>query len=712
MWFAPATKQGFCNVANPVIPKYVFVVDWQDQRAPLPPDHVNAVTPIDFDFNYGAQLFDYYRMVGLNGAIRIHDPQGLLDPLTHDKTSTRYRELSVPHRFWMYALDSQPPDLTVRAHGFAVVDRRPDKDHARIRLVSREFVRLRDDIIAGRFNTYAVIPDIPDVRRPSVRRPASEARVNNITVDGFNDSFTSARLTVYFKDGDADPVTGEPGFHVDNVYVRWAGATNGSVTLQVAASPHSFEIPVTPGGVYVVEADIDPELTLPHVTAPFTVPTGDVTAPPSITLSVTRTHNTASIIASVSNAPEGNQQVTFTIGTQTRTSGVSLTGIATAQFSNLQPSTTYEVTATLDNSDASRSQSFTTTAAPTDPGAPDPETPVTTVDPQIEIDAASFSVQHVLGNRIRITGRVTDINNAGGNVNNIQIFQTYRLATSNTPIGLAGTRTNTAGEFTSDHAITDPSDQPYLIVAVTEGGGQPVTRTFSFTTSTIAPTATLDTLTAAATGATTATFTAVVSNPTSAGTVWFRYRRRGTASWVTNAVARPAGQGIVTRNVTGLTPSTTYDVQASIASASTLFTRSAFFTTGTVRVPMSIVFAAASGIGETSATVTVRLQNVPSGVTPQISFRVGGRTYAQLATLSQFAGWSATFNVTGLTANTPYVFIVTARAGIETDTDGVSFTTDAPIVVVREASITSLSVTPAQTAARATHLPNLSLIHI
>ena len=89
-------------MVNPVIPKYVFVVDWQDTRTQLPFDHPNAVTPIDFDVNYGAQLFDFSRMVGLRGAVRIHDPQGLLDPLTHDKASTRYRELSAPHRFWMY----------------------------------------------------------------------------------------------------------------------------------------------------------------------------------------------------------------------------------------------------------------------------------------------------------------------------------------------------------------------------------------------------------------------------------------------------------------------------------------------------------------------------------------------------------------------------------------------------------------------------------
>ena len=65
--------------------------------------------------------------------------------------------------------------------------------------------------------------------------------------------------------------------------------------------------------------------------------------------------------------------------------------------------------------------------------------------------------------------------------------------------------------------------------------------------------------------------------------------------------------------------------------------------------------------------------------------------------VSQFAGRSATFNVTGLTAGTPYVFVVTARAGIETDTDGVSFTTDAPIVVTREASITNFFVVPSET---------------
>ena len=68
-----------------------------------------------------------------------------------------------------------------------------------------------------------------------------------------------------------------------------------------------------------------------------------------------------------------------------------------------------------------------------------------------------------------------------------------------------------------------------------------------------------------------------------------------------------------------------------------------------------------------------------------------GRTYSQLATLSQFAGWSATFNVTGLTAGRRYSFTVTARAGIETDTATVAINTPQPVASVVEPAILSLS---------------------
>ena len=674
-------------MVNPVIPKYVFVVDWQDTRTQLPFDHPNAVTPIDFDVNYGAQLFDFSRMVGLRGVIRIHDPQGLLDPLTHDKASTRYRELSVPHRFWMYCLDAQPPDTTARLHGFAVIDRRPDKDHAQLRLVSREFVRLRETVTVPRFNTYRVVTQPTISRRTTATRPQTEARVNSIIVDGFNEAGTEANVTVYFKDGDPDPVTSTPGFHVETIFVDWDGTTAGSRSFAVDASPHSFTIPVTPGGVYVARADIEQDLPKPAVTPQFTVPTLEDSQPTSISLRVTAAVDSVSIIASVVNPPEGNQQVTFAIGTQTRTSDVSLTGIATAQFSNLEPSTTYEVTATLNGTNVSRSAEFTTLATPTDPGG-DPPPPVETADPQIEITV--FSVQRVGGDTIRITGTVADTANAGGSVDNVLILQNYRQATSNIPIALPGARTNTAGEFSSDHRIPNPTDQPYVINAVAEGGSRQQSATFTFaTTSTIAPTVSLDRITATATGATTAQLAAVVTNPTTAGTVWFRYRPSGTNVWTTISRSRAANQGIVTANLTALQPNTTYSVEGSITSGTQLFTRSATFTTTTVRTPMSISQAIATGVTETNATVTVRLSNVPAGSTPQVSFNVAGRTYSQLATQSPFdPGWSATFNVAGLTAATPYAFTVTATAGGDTDTATVSFTTSAPAAVtVRVATV-------------------------
>ena len=185
----------------------------------------------------------------------------------------------------------------------------------------------------------------------------------------------------------------------------------------------------------------------------------------------------------------------------------------------------------------------------------------------------------------------------------------------------------------------------------------------------------------------------MVSRPTSPGQVWLRYRRQGTTLW-TNlpAISRAANVGIVSADISGLSPLTSYEVQGSITSSSTLFTRSATFTTPAAVAQMSISFAGALNIQETTSSVVVRVSNVPEGAAPVVSFSVGGRNYSAAATLSQFAGWQVSFAITGLTADTPYSFTVTARAGAQTDTDTVSFTTDEEALPVIFPEVTSLRV--------------------
>ena len=660
-----------------VIPRYVFVIDWDDQIAPLPYNHPNALIPIDFDFTGGAQLQDFSRMVGLYGVIRVHDPEGELDPITKEEGSRELERLSFPHRFWMYALDSEPIDSTIRQEGFAVVDRRQDKDHARIRLVSKEFVRLRSEVSVQPFNTYSVFPPPPpDIRRTTVTRPQSEARVNSIQLDGFNESFTEANLSVFYKNGDPDRITGGVGFQVTDIYIAFIGATDGSLTVPVTESPTSFTIPVTPGGVYVVRGDVLPELDKPYTTAPFTVPTLDVGDPPTINLSVTKTDTTASIIATVTNPPGTNPIVDFVIGSMARDSEIA-GGQAFAEYSGLSPGTTYEVTATIRGTTVSRSSMFTTAATPIEEG----EGGEVTRTPDVEIDIASFSVQ-VLSNtgRIRITGRVTDRNDADGTLSGLTVFQTYRLATSNTAIGLAGATTDANGNFSSDHTIQMPTTEIYVVQAVVQGGSVQPTANFQLIGTAVGVTTSLQGINAVGTGATTARLSAQVANPTSAGTVWFGYRRQGTTSWTTTSVNRPANVGFVTTNISGLSPSTSYEVQGTIALP--MHPRAASFTTSAVVQTMNITFAGATNIEETSATMQVSISNVPSGTTPVVSFSVGGRVYSALASLSLFSGWQASFNVTGLTEGTSYAFTVTAAAGTQRDTETVSFTTQEQMTTI------------------------------
>ena len=538
-----------------VIPKYVFVIDWQDQIIPLPYNHPNAVTPIDFDFTYGTRIEDFSRMVGLTGAIRVHDPDGDLDPVTKDEGSAEFEMLSVPHRFWMYALDSEPPDTTIRQEGWAVVERRPDKDHARIRLVSKEFIRLRQETTVGQFNTYYIIPPPPPDPRGSqtpVRRPQSDARVNSVQLAGYNETFTQANLTAFWKHADDDPITG-PGFQVTNLYIRWDGPSKGSLTVPVTDSPTPFSIPVVPGGTYVIEADVQPDLALPYVTAPFTVPTGDEGDPPTINnLSITESDTSASIVATVTNPPDGSPMVDFVIGDLTRESGIE-GGQAFAQFSGLSPSTTYEVTATLRGTNVSRSAMFTTTAS----GAtPDPEEGPVNI-PDVEIINDTFSAQILPNSQLRLVGQVTDLNDAGGTLSGLTIFQNYRLATSNTRIPLAGATTDANGQFQSDHTINLPQQNViYEAQALVEGGSRHATTNFSFSQGSVAQSASLAALSGRATGATTATLTATISNPTSSGSVWYEYKPQGTTQWISaGSSPRPVGQTFVSKNLTGLSPS-------------------------------------------------------------------------------------------------------------------------------------------------------------
>ena len=686
-----------------VIPRYVFVIDWDDQLLPLFYDHPYAITPIDFSWDFGSDLVDFSRMVGLRGAIRVHDPEGALDPVTKTEGSPERQRLGFPHRFWMYALDTDPVDSTIRQEGFAVVDRRPDKDHASIRLVSKEFVRLRDEIRIQPFNTYYVNPPPPPDPRGGqtpVVRPQSAARVNSIQVDGFEDENTRANLTVFYKNGDPDPLLGG-GFVVTNIYIEYTGQSSGALTVPVSESPTSFQIPVIPGGVYVVSADVLPELDLPYVAAPFTVPGGVVTADPTISLSVTRTSNSVSIIATVANAPGASPMVDFELnpGGLTRESAIA-DGQAFAQYSELDASTSFTLVATIRGTEVSAQSSFTTPAAP-DPDDPDPDPdpdPGTVTTPRVEIEEATFTAQREGGSRVRISGRVVDLNSAGGTLAGLTIVQNYRTSTSNTPLPLDGATTDANGNFSSSHSIDRPdTSATYVANAVVMGGSVIVSDTFSFTEASVAPSPSLNRVTATPTGSTTARLGAVVSSPTSPGQVWLRYRRQGTTLWTTlPAISRAANVGIVSADISGLSPLTSYEVQGSITSSSTLFTRSATFTTPAAVAQMSISFAGALNIQENTASVVVRISNVPEGAAPVVSFRVGGRNYSAAATLSQFAGWQASFNVAGLSAGTPYSFTVTARAGAQTDTDNVSFMTDAPVVVVREASITKLRVLPVQ----------------
>ena len=144
-----------------VIPRYIFVVDWNNTRAELPYDHANAIVPTQFDLEHGLDLFDIHSMRGLRGSFTVNDNEGTYDPTKFPEGIERER-LEQPHRFYHYRLDSEPLDTSLRHTGWVIVDRRPDKNTARFRLLPLDFVRLREDTATVSY-THLTLPTIYSV---------------------------------------------------------------------------------------------------------------------------------------------------------------------------------------------------------------------------------------------------------------------------------------------------------------------------------------------------------------------------------------------------------------------------------------------------------------------------------------------------------------------------------------------------------------------
>ncbi len=152
---------------------------------------------------------------------------------------------------------------------------------------------------------------------------------------------------------------------------------------------------------------------------------------------------------------------------------------------------------------------------------------------------------------------------------------------------------------------------------------------------------------------TSATATVSIANAgTEQKTVYLRYRKFGESQWGT-AQTRTTNGTSATYSLAGLTPGTTYEVQASLASGFGT-SRSAVFTTSTPDPSVSSV--SIGSITQTSSVATLTIADAGSAQkTVHLQYRVRGTSAWRTPPLTATTyGASATIDLSGLTADTSY----------------------------------------------------------
>ena len=193
----------------------------------------------------------------------------------------------------------------------------------------------------------------------------------------------------------------------------------------------------------------------------------------------------------------------------------------------------------------------------------------------------------------------------------------------------------------------------------------------------------LRSVSARALSSTSVVFTATVSTGT-AGTVYWRYRSATSTVWINaSATPRAANTPTVSRTVTGLTPATTYLIQASV-NADYSNPLPATVTTQAAAPPFSITYFAATGVVQTGVTLRVRTAN--SQTTPAVTVSIAGRpAQTQLSA-------EPSFTFTGLTPGTRYTATAAAVDGTRTDQATATFTTEAARSSLRLPEVSRVSV--------------------
>ena len=292
-----------------------------------------------------------------------------------------------------------------------------------------------------------------------------------------------------------------------------------------------------------------------------------------------------------------------------------------------------------------------------------------------------------------LAGSVADLNNTGASPTTVTVQLEYRRVGATAWINALRHAPNTDGSFQVFQALplserTGQYEARAYVVSpgVNEGydrwtygtAGTPTTPETD-PDPVVAAGNVLRSVTARAVSSTSVVFTATVSTG-AAGTVYWRYRAAGATTWTSApSTARAANTPVVSRTVTGLRAGTGYTIQASV-NADYTNALTATVATPASATPMSITYFAATGIVRTGATLRVTVANAPS--TPNVTVSIAG----QPSQTSQ--GTNQTFTFAGLTAGTTYTALAIARAGTQTVSRSVTFTTEADATLtVRVATV-------------------------
>ena len=174
-------------------------------------------------------------------------------------------------------------------------------------------------------------------------------------------------------------------------------------------------------------------------------------------------------------------------------------------------------------------------------------------------------------------------------------------------------------------------------------------------------------------------------------TVYLRHRKFGENEWDT-AQAKSVTGGSATYSLTGLTPRTTYEVQASLGSDFAA-SMSAVFTTSTPDPSLSRV--SVNDITQTSARATAHIANPgTASKTVYLRHRASGTQQWSATLTDSTTGSSVGFNIAGLAPQTAYE----VQAALSSDFSGsktATFTTLAPDPSVSSIDIGSIAQTSA-----------------